>query len=263
MSFIWILGPCSLENSETFFKTLEHLNTVLGDRNWYMKSSFDKANRTSMHSQRGPGLEYSIDVWTAAKRQYPKLKLLTDVHETHQVAQLAGLIDCIQIPAFLCRQTDLLVESAKHFDKINIKKGQWLGPINVSKSVEKIREINESCNIWISDRGSNFGYHDLFVNYGIVDELKKNFDRVLLDCTHATQRSGAIYGLEGDRQLAERYFITAPAFNYDGVFAEVHPKPAEAISDVDCQLDLNNIKRLILAAEQVMTIADGINGSKV
>ena len=85
----------------------------------------------------------------------------------------------------------------------------------------------------------------------------------MLDCTHATQRSGAIYWLEVDRQLAERYFITAPAFNYDGVFAEVHPKPAEAISDVDCQLDLNNIKRLILAAEQVMTIADGINGSKV
>ncbi|MBO66935.1 MAG: 3-deoxy-8-phosphooctulonate synthase [Acidiferrobacteraceae bacterium] len=261
MSFIWILGPCSLESDETFFKALDQLNMMLGERNWYMKSSFDKANRTRMHSQRGPGLEYSIDVWKAAKQQYPNVQLLTDVHETYQVERLVGLIDCIQIPAFLCRQTDLLVESAKHFEKINIKKGQWLGPINVGKSVEKIREVNEDCDIWISDRGSNFGYHDLFVNYGIVDELKKSFDRVLLDCTHATQRTEEIYGLGGDQRLAERYFITAPAFNYDGVFAEVHPNPAHAISDVDCQLDLARIRQLVVAAEQVMAITDNVDDS--
>ena len=154
-------------------------------------------------------------------------------------------MDILQIPAFLCRQTDLIVECARHFSKMNIKKGQWLGPNNLIKSVDKVKDTNPDCEAWICDRGTNFGYHDLFVNFGIVDELKGHYDRVILDCTHSIQRSRAVYGTQGDRRLAERYFVAADLFNYDGVFAEVHPDPSCAVSDGDCQLNLSDLEQLI------------------
>lgn len=249
---IWILGPCSMESKDLFLGTLEKINSIMSEEDeWYMKASFDKANRTSLYGGRGPGLEYAKEVWTEAKHKFPKVKFLTDVHETHQVEKLVDFIDCIQIPAFLCRQTDLIVECAKHFNKMNIKKGQWLGPNNLINSVDKIKHTNENCEAWICDRGTNFGYNDLFVNFGIVDELKKHYDKVILDCTHSIQRSRAIYGTQGDRKLAERYFLTADVFNYDGVFAEVHPNPPDATSDGDCQLYLDKLEELIVKSRKI------------
>ena len=153
----WILGPCSIENERLFLEVFEKVSTIMSGRDWYMKASFDKANRTSLHGGRGPGLDYSIDVWKELKSSNPGVKLLTDVHETCQVERLAGIIDCVQVPAFLCRQTDLIVECANHFSKINVKKGQWLGPNNLVKSVDKIKETNPDCEAWICDRGTNFG----------------------------------------------------------------------------------------------------------
>ena len=248
----WILGPCSIESAELYLDTLEHINSVMSpEDDWYMKASFDKANRTSLHGGRGPGMDYSIEVWQEAKKRFPNVKLLTDVHETHQVEKLAEVIDAIQIPAFLCRQTDLIVECAKHFSAINIKKGQWLGPNNLIKSVDKVKETNPDCEAWICDRGTNFGYYDLFVNFGIVDELKQHYDKVLLDCTHSIQRSRAVYGTQGDRKLAERYFLAADIFNYDGIFAEVHPNPPEATSDGDCQLYLSELENLVTRAKSI------------
>ena len=233
-----------------FWKTAATVAGVMSDTDeWYMKASFDKANRTSLHGARGPGMDYAADVWREARDQHPNMKFITDVHETHQVEKLVGLVDVIQIPAFLCRQTDLIVECAKHFDKINVKKGQWLGPNNLIKSVDKIKETNPDCEAWICDRGTNFGYHDLFVNFGIVDELKQHYDKVILDCTHAIQRSRQVYGTQGDRNLAERYFVAADIFNYDGVFAEVHPQPECAISDGDCQLRLSDLETLVARAK--------------
>lgn len=249
---VWILGPCSMENRELFLETTEAINNVmLPDDEWYMKASFDKANRTSLHGGRGPGLSKSLEVWKEAREKFPNIKFITDVHETHQVEKLRDYVDVIQVPAFLCRQTDLIVECAKHFDKINVKKGQWLGPSNLIKSVDKIKETNPDCEAWICDRGTNFGYHDLFVNFGIVDELKKHYDKVILDCTHSIQRSRQVYGTQGDRKLAERYFLAADLFNYDGVFAEVHPKPEEAVSDGDCQLRLSSLPGLIEKAKKI------------
>ena len=249
---IWILGPCSMESEELFLDSLKEINSTMSPADeCYMKASFDKANRTSLHGGRGPGLEYAKQVWSKAKELYPNVKFITDVHETHQVEELVGLVDVIQIPAFLCRQTDLIVESAKHFDKINIKKGQWLGPNNLIKSVDKVKETNPDCEAWICDRGSNFGYHDLFVNFGIVDELKNHYDRVILDCTHATQRSRVVYGTQADRNLAERYFLAADIFNYDGVFAEVHPNPPTSVSDADCQIHLDDLGSLIRKAKTI------------
>lgn len=249
---VWILGPCSLENKDLFFECVEKINDVMDQKdNWYMKASFDKANRTSLHGGRGPGLEYSRQIWQECKRLYPNIKLTTDVHECWQVEKLVDIIDLIQIPAFLCRQTDLIVECAKHFSAVNIKKGQWLGPHNLINSVDKIKETNEQCEAWISDRGSNFGYHELFVNFSIVDELKQYYDRVILDCTHSIQRSRAVYGSQGDRTLAERYFLAADIFGYDGVFAEVHPNPSMSVSDGDCALNLESLNVLLHRAKQV------------
>lgn len=252
---IWILGPCSLESRDLFLNTLDEINQYMSvEDDWYMKASFDKANRTSLHGGRGPGLEISKEVWKEAKEKYPNVKLVTDIHETNQVEELVGLIDVIQIPAFLCRQTDLIVECAKHFNKINIKKGQWLGPNNLIKSVDKVKETNPDCEAWICDRGTNFGYHDLFVNFSIVDTLKEHYDKVILDCTHATQQSRSVYGSQGNRVLAERYFVAADLFNYDGVFAEVHPEPEIATSDGDCQLVLGDLKNLVEKAKRVGSI---------
>ncbi len=248
---VWILGPCSLESEELFISSLTKIESVMRGKNWYMKASFDKANRTSIDGGRGPGLEYSQEVWKNARKLFPDVKFVTDVHEVSQVEKLVGFVDLIQIPAFLCRQTDLIVECATHFDAINIKKGQWLGPNNLIKSVDKVKNTNPDCEAWICDRGSNFGYHDLFVNFGIVDELKQHYDRVILDCTHATQRSKSVYGTQGDRTLAERYLVSADIFNYDGVFAEVHPSPKDSVSDADCVLDLSRLEGLISKAERV------------
>ena len=143
---VWILGPCAMENEEMFVKTAENINSIMSkDDEWYMKASFDKANRTSLHGARGIGLEDAIKIWKKTKEKFPHMKFITDVHECWQVEKLSEVIDVIQIPAFLCRQTDLIVESAKHFNKINIKKGQWLGPNNLIKSVDKVKETNPDC----------------------------------------------------------------------------------------------------------------------
>jgi len=251
MSKVWILGPCVLEGREFFFDCLEQISKTMSGEDWYMKASFDKANRTSVHGGRGEGLDYCKGIWKEAKQEYPNIKFTTDVHEVHQVEQLAGLIDLVQIPAFLCRQTDLIVECARVFDKVNVKKGQWLGPDNLIKSVDKIRETNENCEAWICDRGSNFGYYDLFVNFGIVDKLKEYYDKVILDCTHSIQRSRAVYETQGDRKLAERYFLAADIFNYDGVFAEVHPDPDNSVSDGDCHLRLQELETLVSRAKKI------------
>ena len=131
MTNFFILGPCSIENEENYLKSLEFLKPYMKNRDWYFKASFDKANRTSINGGRGPGLEYSIELLKQVKKDNPNIRLITDIHEPWQAEKLSEIIDVVQIPAFLCRQTDLIVESAKYFNKINIKKGQWLGPNNL------------------------------------------------------------------------------------------------------------------------------------
>tara|TARA_B100000287_G_C20642640_1_gene784066 strand:- start:339 stop:1109 length:771 start_codon:yes stop_codon:yes gene_type:complete len=256
MSKVWILGPCSMESKELYFEVADHLAKFMKGKDWYMKASFDKANRTSLYGGRGPGMEEAKEIFSEVKRRHPGIKLLTDVHETHQVAELSPYIDCIQIPAFLCRQTDLIVECARHFDKINVKKGQWLGPHNVIKSLDKIKDTNPDCEAWLCERGSNFGYDQLIVDFTIVDEIKKYYDKFIFDCTHATQRSREVHVVQGDPKLAERYVLTSKIFNYDGVFAETHPRPCEAVSDADCQIDLSRIEDLVRKTEEIDQIME-------
>ena len=245
---VWILGPCSVESAEMYLSVGKHLTGLMEGRDWYLKASFDKANRSSIDGKRGPGLEESIEIFREAKRQLPGVKLTTDVHEPWQVEKLAGLIDCIQVPAFLCRQTDLIVECARHFPVVNIKKGQWMSPQNMVKGVDKIKNVNPDAQAWITERGTQFGYTQLIVDFAAVQVLRQHYDKVILDCTHSTQRLKPNGRTGGNRTLAQRYFLTAGIFGYDGLFAECHPNPAQAISDGDSQIPLDKIEDLLTSS---------------
>ena len=251
----WILGPCSMEGESLYNEIADTLYPFMKGKDWYYKASFDKANRTSVKGGRSPGLEEGCEMFKNIKQKYPDIKLTTDVHDVHQVEKLAEAgIDCIQIPAFLCRQTDLIVECAKHFNIVNVKKMQFLGPDNVIKGVDKIKNTNPDCQAWLTDRGTNFGYDKLIVDFTIVDEIKKYYDKFIFDVTHATQRSREIYVKQADRDLGERYLLISDIMGYDGVFAETHPRPEEAVSDADSQIYLNKIKSVIDRADRIAKV---------
>ena len=242
---IWILGPCSMETEDLYFQVGEELIPLMKNKSWYYNASFDKANRSSVDGKRGPSLDESLRIFNSFKKNHPEVKLTTDVHEVHQVKKLAGIIDCIQIPAFLCRQTDLITECAKYFPVVNIKKGQWMSPQNMCKGLDKIKNINSECKAWVTERGTQFGYGQLIVDFGAVEVLNKAYDKVILDCTHSTQKLKPNGRTGGSGDMAIKYFKVADEFDYDGVFAETHPNPPEAYSDGDCQIPLEIMKRLL------------------
>ena len=236
--YTYILGPCSIENEDNFLEVAKTLDGYMGGKDWYLKGSFDKANRTSIHSDRGPGLDEGIRIMQSIKEAYPNIKIVTDIHEPNQALPLSDVVDVIQIPAFLCRQTDLLVACAKNFNIINIKKGQWLSADAMKHAVAKIKEVDPNCEVWVTERGSNFGYDRLIVDFRGVDVMKEFADKVILDCTHSTQMAGE--GItRGSRKLAKQYAQAAKIFEYDGVFIETHPDPSNAISDSESQVELD------------------------
>ena len=244
-NYTYILGPCSIESEANFTTVAEAMYPLMKGKDWYLKGSFDKANRTSIHSNRGPGLEEGIEIMRNVKAKFEGIRIVTDIHEPSQAQPLSEVVDVIQIPAFLCRQTDLLVECAKHFNTINVKKGQWLSADAMKHAVTKIKEVNPDCQVWVTERGSNFGYDRLIVDFRGVDVMKQFADKVIFDCTHSTQMAGdGITG--GSRKLAKQYSLAARIFEYDGVFVETHPDPNNAISDAGSQVELdwmvNNIK---------------------
>jgi 2-dehydro-3-deoxyphosphooctonate aldolase (KDO 8-P synthase) len=211
---------------------------LMEGKDWYLKGSFDKANRTSIYSNRGPGLDEGIRIMQSIKEVYPDIRITTDIHEASQALPLSDVVDVIQIPAFLCRQTDLLVECAKNFNVINIKKGQWLSANDMKHVVAKIKEVDPKCEVWLTERGSNFGYERLIVDFRGVDTMKQFADKVILDCTHSTQMAGdGVTG--GSRKLAKQYAKVAKIFEYNGSFIETHPDPINAISDTGSQVELD------------------------
>ena len=236
--YTYILGPCSIESEANWIQVADALWPLMQGKDWYLKGSFDKANRTSIHSNRGPGLEEGIQIMRNIKAKFEGIKILTDIHEPSQAQPLSEVVDVIQIPAFLCRQTDLLVECAKHFNIINVKKGQWLSAEAMKHAVTKIKEVNPDCQVWITERGSQFGFDRLVVDFRGVDVMKQFADKVIFDCTHSTQMAGdGITG--GSRKLAKQYSLAARIFEYDGVFIETHPDPDNAISDAGSQVELS------------------------
>lgn len=251
----WILGPCAMESKQQFFDTAAQLAPIMRGRDWYFKASFDKANRTTIKGARGIGLENALTIFAEFKKEFPGIRLLTDVHECHQIKPLSVYIDCIQIPAFLCRQTDLLVECGRLFRKVNIKKGQWLGPDNIIEAVDKVRSLNSRAEVWLCERGTQFGYDRLIVDFRTVDSLAKAFDKVILDCTHSTQLTTSNGRTGGNRDLAERYLLSSSIFGYSGVFAEVHHDPTNALSDPDCQITLSRVAALLRRYDSIAATA--------
>ena len=241
----YIIGPCSIETYELSHKVLTSVLPYVKDRDFYFKGSFDKANRSSISGKRGPGLVEGLEIFKTLKNEFPKLRVTTDVHETSQVEKLAEVVDVIQIPAFLCRQTDLLVESAKHFNIVNIKKGQWMNPQNMVKGIDKLKVTNPECEVWLTERGTAFGYSQFIVDFSSVDFLKEHFDKVILDCTHSAQLPKPNGRMGGNPTLAARYFQAADIFGYQGAFCEAHPTPSLSYSDADSVLPLEKMIELL------------------
>ncbi len=208
------------------------------------KASFDKANRTSVHSFRGPGLEKGLRMLAGIKEKYG-LKILTDIHESCQAEAAGEVADVLQIPAFLCRQTDLLVAAARTGRIINIKKAQFLSGRNMQYPVEKAREAGAK-EIWLTERGNMYGYNNLVVDFRNIADMLDIVPRVVMDCTHSVQRPGGGGGkTSGDRRFVPAMAMAAKAFGANGYFFEVHPDPDNALSDGPNMLYLKDLKGVI------------------
>ena len=241
-----IAGPCVIESAEllsTVARKLQDINAKLGT-DIIFKASFDKANRTSIHSFRGPGIERGLQMLADIKSRYG-LKILTDIHESWQ-AKLAGEVcDVIQIPAFLCRQTDLLVAAAKTGKTVNIKKAQFLSGKDMRYPVEKAQDAGAQ-EVWLTERGNMMGYNNLVVDFRNIPDMLEIVPTVIMDCTHSVQRPGGSNGTTGgDRRFVPQMALAAKAFGATGWFFEVHPSPDEGLSDAANMLELDKLEDLI------------------
>ena len=250
-NFTYITGPCGMDSEEMYLKTGRTLYELMQGREFYYKCSYDKRNRTSIAGARGIGLDRSVEAFKEVKRICPGIKLVTDIHDVYDMKKLVGVVDVCQIAAFLCRQSDLLIEAAKNFPTVFVKKMQWLGPKNVIASIDKIKGTNPDCQAWLGDRGTALGYDKLIVDFTIVDEIKKHYDKFILDASHCTQRSRHVYGTQSDIEMVKRYYRAAPLFNYDGAFLEVHPQPEESASDKESQVRLVEYPQLLKEQDMV------------
>lgn len=194
------------------------------------KASFDKANRTSIHSFRGPGMERGLTWLNDIKEEFG-LRVLTDIHESYQAAPVGQVADVIQIPAFLCRQTDLLIAAARTGRVVNIKKAQFLSGLDMCYPVEKAMESGAK-DVWLTERGNMYGYNNLVVDFRNIPDMKTFASTVIMDCTHSVQRPGAAGGKSGgNREFVPAMALAAKAFGATGFFFEVHPYPDNALSD--------------------------------
>ena len=246
MKPIFIAGPCVIESAEllnTVAEELVRINSALGT-DIIFKASFDKANRTSIHSFRGPGMEKGLQMLADIKEKYG-LRILTDIHESCQAAPVGEVVDVIQIPAFLCRQTDLLVAAAKTGRIVNIKKAQFLSGADMKYPVEKAKEAGAQ-DVWLTERGNSFGYNNLVVDFRNIDDMLQIVPTIIMDCTHSVQRPGAGGGKTGgDRRFVPAMAKAAKAFGATGWFFEVHPTPDQGLSDAANMLELAKLESLI------------------
>ncbi|MBW4871911.1 3-deoxy-8-phosphooctulonate synthase [Prevotella buccae] len=245
MKPIIIAGPCVIESQElldTVAKTLVEINKRLGT-DIIFKASFDKANRTSLHSFRGPGLERGLEMLSKVKEKYG-LRLLTDIHESCQAEAAGEVVDVLQIPAFLCRQTDLLVAAARTGRIVNIKKAQFLSGRDMRYPTEKALESGAK-EVWLTERGNSFGYNNLVVDFRNIPDMKEIVPTVIMDCTHSVQRPSAGEGKTvGDRKFVPSMAMAAKAFGATGYFFEVHPEPDKGLSDAANMLELDKLEAL-------------------
>ena len=248
-----IAGPCAIESRDMVLQTADTLKQVcerLGVT-LYFKSSYDKANRTSM-SERGVGMEEGLKILQEVKTSFD-LPILTDVHESWQCAPVAEVADVLQIPAFLSRQTDLLVAAAKTGKIVNVKKGQFMAPWDMRGAIDKIEKAKgEKVGIWLTERGSSFGYGNIVVDMTSLVKMREYGYPVVFDATHAVQQPSSQLGVTGgNRAMVPHLMRAALAVGVDGLFLEVHPNPDEAISDAANQVRLGDIQMIL---EQAIAI---------
>jgi len=265
---ILIAGPCVIESRENILRIAESLKPYHEDctKEFYFKASFDKANRTSLESFRGPGLEEGLKILEEVKREFG-YAILTDIHEPAQAAPVAEVADVLQIPAFLCRQTDLLVAAAKTPAKVNIKKGQFLAPQAMEHSVAKVlrtrgytgevsREAAEKYGVWLTERGTTFGYGNLVVDMRSLP-IMRQFAPVVFDATHSVQMpasGGATSG--GDSRFVPTLARAAAAAGVDGFFFETHFDPSAALSDGPNMIKLRDLETLIGQIDAIRMIVE-------
>ena len=250
MKPIFIAGPCVIESAECLDAVAERIvdiNNRLGV-DIIFKSSFDKANRTSISSYRGVGIEKGLQMLSDIKSKWG-LKTLTDIHESWQAEAAGEVVDVLQIPAFLCRQTDLLVAAAKTGKAVNIKKAQFLSGVDMKYPYQKAIESGAT-DVWLTERGNSFGYNNLVVDFRNIPDMLSIAPRVIMDCTHSVQRPGAAGGKTGgNREYVPAMALAAKAFGANGYFFEVHPDPDNALSDgpnMLCLDDLENVVKSLL-----------------
>lgn len=246
MKPIFIAGPCVIESAELLEQVAQELVRInrKSGTDIIFKSSFDKANRTSISSFRGPGLEKGLQMLSDIKEKYG-LRILTDIHESWQAEPAGQVCDVLQIPAFLCRQTDLLVAAAKTGRTVNIKKAQFLSGMDMRYPVEKARDAGAK-DIWLTERGNTFGYNNLVVDFRNIPDMLQFTPTVIMDCTHSVQRPGGANGKTGgDRRFVPAMAKAARAFGATGYFFEVHPDPDQGLSDAANMLELHKLEALI------------------
>ena len=246
MKTIFIAGPCVIESAELLDQVAQELVRInkQSGTDIIFKSSFDKANRTSISSFRGPGLEKGLQMLSDVKEKYG-LRILTDIHESWQAEPAGEVCDVLQIPAFLCRQTDLLVAAAKTGRTVNIKKAQFLSGMDMRYPVEKARDAGAK-DVWLTERGNSFGYNNLVVDFRNIPDMLQFTPTVIMDCTHSVQRPGGAGGKTGgDRRFVPSMAKAAKAFGATGYFFEVHPRPDEGLSDAANMLELHKLEALI------------------
>ena len=251
-----LAGPCAIESADLVLRAAEKLRATCDERGlpFVFKSSYKKANRSSMDSYTGPGLEAGLAALARVRREID-VPVITDVHEVSEVAAVAEVVDCLQIPAFLSRQTDLLLACAKSGLPVNVKKGQFLAPDDMRQVVEKL-ERGGAAGILLTERGTSFGHHDLVVDFRGLVVMRELGWPVVHDVTHSLQHpGGGVTG--GDRRFAEPLALAAVAAGVDALFFETHPDPERALSDAATQLPLGSVPALL---DRVARVRDAVAG---
>ncbi len=252
-----IAGPCVIESRKQAFDLAKKLKDIClkGKINFIFKASYDKANRSSINSFRGPGLIEGLKILAEIKKEL-NVPVLTDVHCTHDVEKVAQVVDIIQIPAFLCRQTDLVVECAKTGLPVNVKKGQFLAPEDMKQVINKISNFNNK--ISLTERGASFGYRNLVVDYRAIEIMKQFGYPVIFDATHSVQKPGGLgTATGGDRQYVLPLAKAAAAVGVSALFLEVHQNPDKALSDGANSIDLTMFKSLIKQTKKIDKLVKG------
>ena len=255
--FMLIAGPCVIESEENVMLIAEKIKGIAErlDLDYYFKASFDKANRTSITSYRGPGIDEGLRILKKVKDTYG-LKIVTDIHEPWQADRVKDVVDIIQIPAFLCRQTDLLVAAAKTGKLINVKKAQFLAPWDMKNVVKKIEDSGNK-NIMLCERGTSFGYNTLVVDMTGIQEMKKFGYPVVMDATHSVQKPGGKGNATGgNRENVEPLAKAAIAAGADALFFEVHPNPDEALSDGPNMVPLDQFEDML---KRIIKVYDAVH----